>query len=123
MNDDLRTLLTARNARWDAADAAGEYVDTRDPEQVALMTAAAEYAREVTGAEWVPLPELNCIDTARKGSTPALTVSATFFGGDWRVMVGGMSGEGPDLLDALRSVERQLVEALASVRALGVSSE
>lgn len=123
MNNGLRTLLAARNAKWDAADSAGEHIDTRDPEQVALMTAAAEYAREVTGAAWVPLPGMNCIDTARKGSTPALTVSATFCGDGWSVMVGGMSGEGPDLLDALRSVERQLVEALASVRALGVSSE
>ena len=123
MDNKLRELLAARNAKWDAAEDKGEHVDTRDPEQVALMAAAAKYAREVTQAEWVPLPGMNCIDTARKGSTPHLTVSATFCGDGWSVMVGGMSGEGPDLLDALHSVERQLAEALASVRALGVSGE
>ena len=123
MDNKLRELLAARNAKWDAAEDKGEHVDTRDPEQVALMAAAAKYAREVTQAEWVPLPGMNCIDTARKGSTPHLTVCAVLVAGNWRVMVGRMDAEAPDLLDALRAIERRLAEALASVRALGVSGE
>ena len=123
MNDHLRTLLAARNAKWDKDDDAGRLTDMSDAEQVALHVAAAEHARHVTGAEWVALPGLNCIETARKGSTPHLTVCAVLVAGNWRVMVGRMDAEAPDLLDALRAIERRLAEALASVRALGVSGE
>jgi len=48
VDNKLRELLAARNAKWDAAEDKGEHVDTRDPEQVALMAAAAKRARRAT---------------------------------------------------------------------------